>query len=177
MNYKAAILLLVFPFMRIGNLATTSIMDNGILASRDAPFSNTEQQSIGDPAIADWETDDEEGVDPKPVPGVIITLFKCKAPNSPPNTQSLLTMSLLQFKEQVQAFDNSPLVVRRTMFAEEDQHSHKGPILPDMVQERKRNANPYLQRDTNRPRKLHNYSGLKATRLELPANDQGGEFD
>jgi hypothetical protein len=60
-------------------------MDNSILASRDALSSNTEQQSIGDPAITDWETDDKEGIDPKPRPRVIITLFERKAPNSPPN--------------------------------------------------------------------------------------------
>jgi hypothetical protein len=152
-------------------------MDNSILASRDAPFSNTEQQSIGDPAIADWETYDEEAIDPKPEPGDFTTLFERKAPDSPPNSQSLLTLSLLQSKEKVQAFDNSPSVVRRTMITEEDQHSREGTIRQDMVQERKRNANPYLQGGANMPRELHNYSGLKATRLELPANDQGSEFD
>ncbi|OKP09483.1 hypothetical protein PENSUB_4321 [Penicillium subrubescens] len=150
---------------------------NGILASRDAPFSNTEQQSIGDPAIADWETEDEEGIDPKSHPEVITTLFERKAPDSPSHPKLLLTLSLLKSKEKGQTFDNSPSVVRRTMIAEEDKYSCEGSIRQDMLQERKQNANLYFQGGKNWPRELHNYSDLKATRLELPANSQGSKFN
>lgn len=147
------------------------INDNGISVARDGKTSNTEQKSIGDSAITVWETEGEEGTDSSPKPEVITTLFERKAPGRPSNLQSLFIMSLLQSNEKGQEFDNSPSVIRRSMIAEEDQNSCHGTIRQDMVQERKQNANPYLQQsiqhDTNDQGSKLNSNPLTAVVLTI----------
>lgn len=150
MNYKAAI-----PFPCFSCYATEkkktilSIMDNRSQAAKDALSSELEQLNIGNPAIVDWETEDEEDTETSPKPEVITILFERKVPESQSklsNSQSLLTMSLLRSKEKGQGFDESPSAIRRSMIVEEDKHSHEGEIRQHMVREREGNANPYLQR-------------------------------